>query len=366
MITLRRKPRKLPALTKRPAPGAAPGTFAIASDAVKPSISVVQYDQDEVLEESPQDVSSLARYSKPDRVTWINIAGVGNADTFQQLGKMFDIHRLAMEDAVNGLQRPKIERYGEKIFIVARALSLNDGHVANNQHSIFFGKNLVLSIQEKPDGNHDAVKKRIREGQGCIRESGADYLAYALLDTIIDSYFPLVDEFGDQIENLDEQLSADAKLNYMERIHDLRGDLMTLRRSVRPLRDALISLKPTTAEILTPETQIYLRDCFDHTNQLVDLLDNYRELCSHLRDYHMSIVSNRMNEVMKVLTITGTIFIPLSFITGLYGMNFDTSLPGNMPELMLPFGYVFAVILMLSMASGMLIFIWRKGWFSSG
>ena len=141
---------------------------------------------------------------------------------------------------------------------------------------------------------------------------------------------------------------------------------MTLRRSVRPLRDALISLKPTTAEILTPETQIYLRDCFDHTNQLVDLLDNYRELCSHLRDYHMSIVSNRMNEVMKVLTITGTIFIPLSFITGLYGMNFDTSLPGNMPELMLPFGYVFAVILMLSMASGMLIFIWRKGWFSSG
>ncbi|MCH2178073.1 MAG: magnesium/cobalt transporter CorA [Mariniblastus sp.] len=366
MITLRRKPRKLPALKKRPSPGAAPGTFAIAPDAVKPTITVVEYDRNEVFEEEPQDVSSLTRFSKTDRVTWINIAGVGDAKTFQQIGKMFDIHRLAMEDAVNGLQRPKIERYGETIFIVARALSLDEGHVVNNQHSIFLGKNHVLSIQEKPDGNHDAVKKRIREGQGRIRESGADYLAYALLDTIIDSYFPLADEFGEQIEDLDEQLSADAKLNYMERIHDLRGDLMTLRRSVRPLRDALISLKPTTTEVLTPETQIYLRDCFDHTNQLVDLLDNYRELCSHLRDYHMSIVSNRMNEVMKVLTITGTIFIPLSFITGLYGMNFDTSLPGNMPELTLPFGYVFAILLMVSMATGMLIFIWRKGWFSSG
>ena len=360
------KTGKLPRFSKRPAPGALPGTFAISKDAETPTIAVVQYNAEQVVEKTVTDVASITDYMSDDTVTWVHVQGVGDASTFMQLSNMFGVHRLAMEDAVNGMQRSKIETYGEKLFIVVRILSQVANHLRNDQLSIFLGNNFVLSIQEKPGDHFGSIMEQIHENKGCIRQSGSDYLCYALIDSIIDSYFPLVGDFGEQIEKVDEQLSASVRLNYMEKIHDLRGNLMTLRRSIRPLRDALISLKPTNTELFSEETKIYLRDCYDHTNQLVDLLDNYRELCSHLRDYHMSIVSNRMNEVMKVLTITGTIFIPLSFITGLYGMNFDTSLPGNMPLLKLPFGYILALGLMVGVATSMLVFMWRKGWFSSG
>lgn len=365
MKSNRNSTEKLPRFSKRPAPGALPGTFAISKDAETPTIAVVQYNAEQVVEETVTDVTRIKDYMSDDTITWVDVQGVGDASTFLQLSNLFDVHRLAMEDAVNGMQRPKIESYGEKIFIVVRILSLAANHLSNDQLSIFLGKNFVLSIQEKPGDHFGSVMEQIRENKGCIRQSGSDYLCYALIDAIIDSYFPLVGDFGENIELVDEQLSAGAHLNYMEKIHDLRGNLMTLRRSIRPLRDALISIKPTNTELFCEETKIYLRDCYDHTNQLVDLLDNYRELCSHLRDYHMAIVSNRMNEVMKVLTITGTIFIPLSFITGLYGMNFDTSLPGNMPLLKLPFGYIMALSLMVAVATSMLVFIWRKGWFKS-
>ncbi len=366
MKSVKNNTTKLPRLSKRPAPGALPGTFAISKDAETPTLSVVQYNSEQVVEKTVTDVDSIADYISDDTITWVNVQGVGDASTFLQLSNMFGVHRLAMEDAVNGMQRPKIESYGEKIFIVLRILSQVAKHLRNDQLSIFLGNNFVLSIQEKPGDHFGSILEQIRESKGCIRKSGSDYLTYALIDAIIDSYFPLVGDFGEEIELVDEQLSSSVRLNYMEKIHDLRGDLMTLRRSIRPLRDALISVKPTNTELFCEETKIYLRDCYDHTNQLVDLLDNYRELCSHLRDYHMSIVSNRMNEVMKVLTITGTIFIPLSFITGLYGMNFDTSLPGNMPLLKLPFGYIMALSIMVGVAGSMLVFIWRKGWFSSG
>ena len=365
MIPIKRKQSKLPHLSMRPAPGAVPGTFAISQDAEKPTITVIQYNAQTVFEKTVDDVAGIDPYLSKDTITWVNVQGVGDASTFQELSELFGVHRLAMEDAVNGMQRAKIETYGKKVFVIVRLLKLVQDHIQNDQLSIFLGENFVLSIQERPGDHFRSILKQLHQGQGCIRQSGPDYLAYALIDSVIDSYFPLVDEFGEEIEKVDEQLSAGERINYMEKIHDLRGDLMTLRRSIRPLRDALISIKPSHAELFSDETRIYLRDCYDHANQLVDLLDNFRELCSHLRDYHMSIVSNRMNEVMKVLTITGTLFIPLSFITGLYGMNFDTELPGNMPLLKIPFGYVFALGLMLTVACGMLVFIWRKGWFRS-
>ena len=361
----KKKSVKLPKFKGRPEPGALPGTLSISQDAEAPTINVVQYNADRVVEETVPDVESINHFMDEETITWVNVQGVGDAATFRQLSQLFGVHRLAMEDAVNGMQRSKIENYGENIFIVARVLTMVANHLRNDQLSLFLGQNFLLSIQEKPSEHFATILKQIREDKGCIRQSGSDYLAYALIDAVIDSYFPVVGDFGEEIEMVDEQLSSGVRLNYMEKIHDLRGNLMTLRRSIRPLRDALIAIKPTQIGLFTEETKIYLRDCYDHANQLVDLLDNYRELCSHLRDYHMSIVSNRMNEVMKVLTITGTLFIPLSFITGLYGMNFDTSLPGNMPLLGVPFGYVIALSVMLAVATGMVIFIWRKGWFQS-
>ncbi|QDT12720.1 Magnesium transport protein CorA [Planctomycetes bacterium K23_9] len=297
-------------------------------------------------------------------VTWINVHGLGDAETFHQLIELFGLHRLALEDVVNTHQRPKVEMYSEHLFIVLRMVSFAE-HLENEQVSVFLGKNYVLTIHERDGDCFEPVRTRLRESRGQIRGLGPDYLAYALIDAIIDGYFPMVDHYGERMEQLDDDITAGHSMNTMDIIHNLRSDLMALRRAIRPLRDALNQIKPDDHSMFKKETHYHLRDCYDHTVQIIDLLDNYRELCANLRDYHMSIVSNRMNEVMKVLTITGTIFIPLTFIAGIYGMNFNTNLPGNMPELNWPYGYLFAWLLMLAIGLGLLVFVWRKGWLAS-
>lgn len=358
---------KLPRIQKRTAPGSAPGTFSAPDDAQPSTISVINYTERNFVKKNISSVAGVAKFLNDQSVTWVNINGLGNADIFRELSKLFGIHRLAMEDVVNVHQRAKVETFEDQVFIVVRMVRTNDDRLDNEQVSIFLGENFVLTIQERTGDCFNSIRQRLEESLGRIRMAGADYLAYALVDAVIDGYFPVVDAYGERMEQLDEQLSNGARRtgNYMQRIHHLRGDLMALRRAIRPLRDALVSLKPESTGLITAETSVYLRDCYDHTIQLVDLLDTYREMCSNLRDYQMSMISNRMNEVMKVLTIIGTIFIPLGFIAGLYGMNFDTKYPANMPELAWPYGYPFAVGLMSVVALGMLTFFWRKGWFSS-
>jgi magnesium transporter len=230
------------------------------------------------------------------------------------------------------------------------------------QLSIFLGRKFVLTFQERPGDCFEVVRERIRKSHGRLRVAGADYLAYALLDAVIDSYFPVADAIGDRLETLDEQLARERGLNAFRAIHELRGDLMVLRRAIRPLRDALIKLMPDPGELFSKTTQLYLRDCYDHTVQLMDVVDTYRELCSDLRDFNLSLVSNRMNDVMKVLTVIATIFIPLSFIAGVYGMNFDTTSPWNMPELSWRYGYPAALLLMAGVAGGMLWYFQWRGW----
>jgi magnesium transporter len=224
------------------------------------------------------------------------------------------------------------------------------------------GKNFVLTFQQQSGDCFDPVRDRIRTRRGRIRNAGADYLVYALIDAVIDSYFPIVETFADHLEELEDQVATRQSPNVIDRIHEVRNDLLLLRRSVRPHRDALNELVRDEHPLICNETRVFLRDCYDHTIQLIDLLEVYREMCADLRDYYLSIVSNRMNEVMKVLTIIATIFIPLGFIAGLYGMNFNTSLPGNMPELNVPYGYVGAIAMMSLVALGMLAFFWRSGW----
>lgn len=356
--------RKPPRIKKHSAPGSRPGTVHAPVDADCPSTQVIKFTASNIEEKAVTKIADIKAMVDDQSVTWVNVDGLGDPETFYQLSEVFGLHRLALEDVVNVHQRPKVESYHDHLFIVLRMVELN-GQLESEQVSIFLGKNFVLTIQEHAGDCFDPVRTRLRQSKGRIREAGADYLAYAIIDAIIDGYFPVVDSYGERMEELDGKITAGHSPNTMEVIHNLRSDLMALRRTIRPLRDALNQLKPDDDSLFTKETHFYLRDCYDHTIQIIDLLDNYRELCANLRDYHMSIVGNRMNEVMKVLTITGTIFIPLTFIAGIYGMNFNPELPGNMPELNWPYGYVFAWLLMLMTGLGLLTFIWKKGWLSS-
>jgi magnesium transporter len=290
------------------------------------------------------------------------VDGLGNTNTIKQIGELFGFHPLALEDVINVHQRAKVEPYGEHLFIVTRLVALTAEHLESEQISIFLGKDFVVTFQQHTGDCFDPVRERIRTSRGRIREAGADYLAYALIDAVIDSYFPVVEQFADHLDDLEEEVAVGQSPTVTGRIHGVRNDLLLLRRSIRPHRDALNELVRDQHPLIAEETRVFLRDCYDHAVQLIDLLEVYREMCADLRDYYLSLVSNRMNDVMKVLTIIATIFIPLSFVAGLYGMNFNTALPGNMPELNLPYGYVAAVSVMALIAFGMLVYFWRRGW----
>jgi magnesium transporter len=235
-------------------------------------------------------------------------------------------------------------------------------HLDTEQISLFVGGNYVLTLQEHADECHEKIRERIRKSGAQIRRAGADYLAYAILDSVIDSYFPILDHFVDQLEELEDEVVAGRQPDLAERIHALRNDLLVLRRSIRPHREALNELARDEFSLITFETRVFLRDCYDHTVQLMDLLEVYREMCADLRDYYLSTVSKRMNEIMKVLTIIATTFMPLSFIAGVYGMNFDTRSPWNMPELGWPFGYAFALGVMAAVALAFVIYFRHKDW----
>jgi magnesium transporter len=356
--------RRPPRIKLRHKPGTSPGILKPKIDGLAPDIQVIRFNSSFYDECSAENIEHIRRMMEADCTTWINVHGLGDVKTLSQLGKLLGLHQLALEDAVNLQQRAKVEDYDDHLFIVLRMVSYGQ-HLTFEQISLFVGDGFVVSIQERPGDCLDPVRNRLRKNRKRIRSSGADYLAYAMIDAIIDSYFPVVDRYGEKMERVDEQLTDGRHTNFMDVLHLIRGDLMALRRSIRPLRDEMSLLISEPNTIISPDTQIYLRDCYDHSIQLIDLLDNYRELCSDLRDYYMSLVSNRMNEVMKVLTIIGTIFIPLGFIAGLYGMNFNTHLPGNMPELNWPYGYVFAIGVMVVVALGLLWFVWKQGWLGS-
>jgi magnesium transporter len=339
-----------------------PGTIKADPEAPRPSLRVVQYGPDDAIEEEITDLDSVEGLLGKQPVTWVDVQGLGDAKTIRRLGELFGLHPLAMEDIVHTHQRPKVDDYGEHLFIVARMLTSPE-RSDTEQLSLFLGKDFVLTFQEKPGDCLDPVRKRIRAAKGRIRQAGPDYLAYALLDSVIDAYFPVLEQYGDWLDQADDEVSDRPTPKTITRIHSLRSDLFLLRRAVWPLRDAMSALFREDNPLISEETRIYLRDCYDHTVQIIDLVETSRELCSDLRDYYLSTVNNRMSEVMKVLTVIATVFIPLGFIAGLYGMNFDPhASPWNMPELEWFYGYPFALGLMGAIAGGLLVFFWRRGW----
>lgn len=349
---------------RRSQPGLPPGTVTSDPSAPEPVVRVIAFSSDRCIDRSLDDPEELADLLAEWPVVWVDVAGLGNADRIARIGRVLGLHALSLEDVVNVHQRPKVEEYDEYEFVVLRMLEAADeGVLATDQFSLFLGKKFVATFQERPGDCLDPVRKRIQSGRGRVRSAGPDYLAYALLDAVVDSYFPLLEAFGDRLEELEALVIGGRSRETPERLLRARSDLLTFRRAVWPLREALSTLYRDETDLILEETRVYLRDCYDHVVQVLDVVEAYRELTNGLMDVFLSAASNRLNDTMRVLTVIATIFIPLTFVSSIYGMNFDPSVsPWNMPELRWTYGYPFAMGLMALIAIVLLVFFLRRGW----
>jgi magnesium transporter len=332
-------------------------------EAPPPVIRILAYGPGDMVEQEIGEPQRVRDFLDKWPVLWVDVEGLGDAETIRTLGELFGLHRLALEDVINVHQRPKIEQYGNYCFVVTRMVRLGE-HLETEQLSLFLGKNFVLTFQEgRPGDCLDLIRERIRQKRGRIREAGLDYLVYALLDAIVDCYFPILEEYGERLEAFEDEILSRPYGDTVARIHEIKRHLLTLRRAVWPQRETFNSLLREETPFVTHETRLYLRDCYDHVTQLIDLIETYRELGADLIDVYLSSISNRTNEIMRVLTVISTIFIPLTFIAGVYGMNFNPSAsPWNMPELNWFWGYPLSLALMAAVALGQLIFFRRRGW----
>ena len=345
--------------------GLAPGSITAVPDAPPAVIRVISYDADRVEERSIETVSDLISLLDDSEVVhWINIDGILDPKTLSRLGEIFGLHVLALEDVVNLHQRPKFEDYGDTDFIVLRMPSLSP-HLVLEQISMFVRDRVVITIQERPGDCFDSLRDRIRNGKGRVRNRGGAYLAYSVMDSVVETFYPVVESYSDHLEQIETRVLASETQNVVADVHAVRHDLRLLRRVIAPTREVLSTMarEDESDPQAETDTHIFLRDCHDHTVQLMEALDTNRELASSLMDMHLSNMSMRMNEVMKVLTIIATIFMPLGLIAGVYGMNFDGGVsPWNMPELRWRYGYPFALSAMALAAIGLLWFFRSRGW----
>ncbi len=295
-------------------------------------------------------------------MVWVDIVQFGDEQLISEVGEAFGLHNLALEDAVHTHQRPKVEEYDDHLFLVALMLG-EQASIDTEQVAFFVGDGYVITFQEKPGDCFGPVRDRILNAKGRIRNAGADYLCYALLDAIIDGYFPVLEQQGEILEALEDRVVSSPEPGNIAELHNMKRNLLLLRRAIWPHREMVNNLIRNEHYLIASDTKPFLRDCYDHTIQLMDIVETYREIASGLVDVHISSVSVKLNEVMKVLTIVATVFMPLSFIASLYGMNFDRQIsPWNMPELGWSLGYPFALLLMLGSAAGLLWYIWKRGW----
>src|SRR5688572_5892069 len=386
--------------THRRAPvGAAPGTMIVDPASPRPSIRVMAYGPEALLEREglrPEQVREILESPSRPPVVWIDVVGLGDAETITSLGQMLNLHRLALEDVINVHQRPKVDAFVDALFVVVRMAEPATPHpstsppspstssqapaagpgaapakpaetlpgaLGTDQLSLFLGKGFVLTFQERPGDCFDPVRRRIRENIGRIRSVGADYLTYSLIDAAVDAYFPIIEELGDRLDAVEERILSGSGASSVGQVHRIRRDLLTIRRAAWPLRDALAVLYRDRSPLISDETRLFLRDCYDHAVQIIDLFETYREIGSDLAELHLTQVNNRINEVTKILAVVATIFIPLNFVAALYGMNFDPDAsPYNMPELRWRYGYP-AVLLLMALIAGTMVSIFvRRGW----
>ncbi len=354
-------------LRKRPQPGSAPGTVLHRRERPLSPVhmSVVDYQGGDYEEYTDLSIDDARPFFESARNTWLHVQGDPSPDLVRTIGEAYNLHPLAVADVINGGQRTKIENYTQQHFVVLRHPVLEDDILDTMQVSIFLGKNYVVSFHGGEADIFSPIRERLRNNpDGRLRTLQCDYLLYALIDLIVDSSFPVLEVLGEQLESLEDEVLENPSRDTLDNIHLMKRELILLRRAQWPQRELLNVLLRDEYGFVKENTKIYLRDCYDHTIQVMDLIENYREMSSGLLDVYLSSMSNRMNDVMKVLTVIATIFIPLSFLAGVYGMNFDTSAsPLNMPELSWPFGYVLFWLIAIVIAGAMLLLFRRKGWF---
>lgn len=339
--------------------GLPPGSLVYVGEkkAEEVTNSIIDYDEKNFEERTVENVEECLPYKDASTVTWINIVGLHDVNIIEKIGKHFGLHPLILEDVLNTEQRPKMEDFEDYIFIVTKMLYFKGSEIDSEQISIVLGPNYVLTFQEKTGDVFDAARKRIKESKGKIRKLGSDYLAYALIDAIVDNYFLVLEKMGETIEQLEEELLEEPTPKTLNTIHNLKRELIFLRKSVWPLREVINTVYKGDSKLIGDTTQIYLRDVYDHTIQVVDTIETFRDMVSGMLDVYLSSVSNRMNEVMKVLTIIATVFIPLTFIAGVYGMNFQ-----YMPELGWRWSYPAVWAVMLIVGVTMFMYFRKKGW----
>lgn len=350
-------------------PGSLPGTLSIEADAPAPVIVLIDYNEDHATCKQVETPEECLPYLDSDSVSWVDVQGLGSEDILQRLGTVFELHPLLLEDVVNVPQRPKVEDHEDQLVVIARMVNPKENTVGfySEQVGFVLGKNYLLTVQEEPERDcFEQVRQRIRNNKGTLRKQKSDYLLYTLLDAIIDGFFPVLEDYGEEIENLEEEVVAKPTRKTLEKIYRIRRDLLTLRRAIWPQRDAINALIRDGSDQISEHVRIYLRDCYDHTVQVLDMVETYRELTAGLMDVYLSAVSNRMNEIMKLLTVISSIFIPLTFIAGVYGMNFNTERsPWNMPELNWYWGYPLCLATMFLIGASLIVFFWRRGWFEN-
>ncbi|NDK57088.1 magnesium/cobalt transporter CorA [Pontibacter fetidus] len=357
--------------------GAKPGSLYVPSSALQPRFFLVSFSETFYDEKELENYGQLLKSVKerPDAKHWIDIRGYGDLSLLEHLTKDFGLHPLQVEDVINDYQRPKVEEFSDdRLFIITRMLNWSDTlqTIDDDQLSLFTGPNYILTLQSDYEDCLDPLRERIRQGKGLIRHRPVIYTAYAMLDVVYDFYFPVMGDISNYIDELEHKVLVAPSRRILAQILNLKGELIKLRRIIWPERDNLNELLRMDENLVPENMKVYFRDAYDHVVQLIDLVDSHKDMTSSLVELYMSTVGNRMNEIMKVLTIISTIFIPLSFIVGLYGMNFahenpETGkvFPMSMPELYQPYGYPILLGLMLVLVLFQLYFFYRKGWFRS-
>ena len=341
--------------------GLSPGTLIHIGEkkAEEVKIFLMNYDQEQLQEKELKKIEESFVYKDTPPITWINIDGLHDVNVIDKIGRHFGIHPLTLEDIVNTGHRPKAEDFEDYDYIVLKMLIYDEdkNHIIAEQVSFILGPHYLISFQETEGDVFNFVRERIRKAKGRIRKSGCDYLAYALIDAIVDHYFLVLEKMGEKIELLEEDLLDNTQTGSLQSIHHLKREMIFFRKQVWPLRDILSTLMKEETSLIQETTQIFIRDLYDHTIQVMDTIESFRDVLSGLQDLYLSTVSNRMNEVMKVLTIMATIFIPLTFIAGIYGMNFE-----YMPELKWPLSYPVLWILLIAIFVFMIFWFKRKKW----
>jgi magnesium transporter len=342
--------------------GLAPGTLVHVGDTTTEQVtmSLMDFDEKHITERAIRQIEDVFPLKDEPTTTWINISGVHRVDLIENIGKHFEIHPLTLEDIVNTGQRPKMEDFDHYMYVVMKMLYLDkqDDMVKSEQISLLMGPTFLISFQEQQGDVFEAVRERIRKGKGRIRKSGCDYLAYALIDALVDSYFVILEYFGERMEHLEKDLVDNPTPEIMESIHNMKQEMILLRKQIWPLREVVSGLTRGESSLVRESTTVYLRDVYDHTIQVIDTVESFRDILAGMLDIYLSTISNKMNEVMKVLTIIATIFIPLTFLAGIYGMNFKF-----MPELEWRWGYFGAWGVMIAVFVSLVCYFKRKGWF---